>query len=109
VKTALFRIVQEALNNVVKHANTKKANVFLKFEPATVSVEVADEGRGFDLQAAGSSGRVSWGLKNMEERAVLLGGRFTVQSRPGEGTKVEVSIPLIDEVEVPDDDPPVAG
>lgn len=109
VKTALFRIVQEALNNVVKHANTKKANVFLRYEPTTVSVEVVDEGRGFDPQAAGSNGRVSWGLKNMEERAVLLGGRFEIHSHPAEGTKVEVSIPLGAELEVRDDDPPAVG
>lgn len=109
VKTALFRIVQEALTNVVKHANAKKAKVFLKYEPTSVSVTVVDEGQGFSPQSAGSKGRVSWGLKNMEERSVLLGGRFTVQSRPGEGTKVEVYIPLSAEMEVKDDDPPVAG
>jgi len=109
VKTALFRIVQEALTNVVKHANTKKANVMLRYEPVSVSVIITDEGLGFAPQAAGTGGRVSWGLKNMEERAILLGGRFTVHSRPGEGTRVEVSIPLSVGTEVKDDDPPVAG
>ena len=109
VQVNFYRIAQEALNNVVKHANTKKANVFLRYEPANVSVEVVDEGRGFDPQAAGSNGRVSWGLKNMEERAVLLGGRFKIHSHPAKGTKVEVSIPLIAEPEVRDDDPPAVG
>jgi signal transduction histidine kinase len=109
VKTALFRIVQEALTNVIKHAAAREAHVRLSYEPERVGVQVTDDGRGFDPQAGGPSGRIPWGLRNMEERAVLLGGQFLVHSRPGKGTRIEVNIPIGNELEVKHDDPPAAG
>ncbi|MBE3037407.1 MAG: sensor histidine kinase, partial [Chloroflexi bacterium] len=97
VKIALFRIAQEALTNVVKHAQAKTAQVVLTYAEESVHVRVTDDGRGFDMDAAGSTKRVSWGLKGMEERTSLLGGRFEVHSRLREGTTVEVSIPYLQE------------
>jgi signal transduction histidine kinase len=97
VKIALFRITQEALTNVVKHAQANSARVVLKYADDSVHVRVTDDGHGFDMEAAGSSKRVSWGLKGMEERTSLLGGKFKVHSRPGEGTIIEVSIPYLQE------------
>jgi signal transduction histidine kinase len=97
VKIALFRIAQEALTNVVKHSQAKSAHVLLKYAEEFVLIGVKDDGRGFDLDTAGSGKRVSWGLKGMEERTALLGGRFEVYSKPGEGTNVEVSIPYVQE------------
>jgi signal transduction histidine kinase len=108
-KTALFRIVQEALTNVIKHAGATAAVIRLSYAPDAVRVQVSDNGRGFEAQARGSRGRVSWGLKNMEERAALLGGTFQVQSMPGQGTSIDVSIPYVSESEVKDEDPPAAG
>jgi signal transduction histidine kinase len=97
VKIALFRIAQEALTNVIKHAQAKTALVTLTYGVKSVQVRVTDDGRGFDMDAAGSAKRVSWGLKGMEERTSLLGGKFEVQSRLGQGTTVEVSIPYLQE------------
>ena len=97
VKIALFRIAQEALTNVVKHAQAKSVQVVLTYADESVFVRVNDDGRGFDLESTGSGKRVSWGLKGMEERTALLGGKFEVQSKPGQGTIVEVSIPYLQE------------
>jgi signal transduction histidine kinase len=97
VKIALFRIAQEALTNVIKHAQAKTAQVTLTYAEKSVQVRVTDDGRGFDMDATGSAKRVSWGLKGMEERTSLLGGKFEVQSRQGQGTTVEVSIPYLQE------------
>jgi signal transduction histidine kinase len=107
VKIALFRIVQEALTNVVKHALAKTAQVVLAYTDDSVHIFVRDDGRGFDMDSAGSAKRVSWGLKGMEERTSLLGGRFEVHSRPGQGTEIEVSIPYIQEES--DENSPAAG
>jgi signal transduction histidine kinase len=108
-KTALFRIVQEALTNVIKHAGATAAFIRLSYTQDAVKVQVSDNGKGFEAQARGSRGRTSWGLKNMEERAALLGGTFQVHSTPGQGTTINVSIPYIPESEVKDEDPPASG
>jgi signal transduction histidine kinase len=97
VKIALFRIAQEALTNVVKHAQAKNAQVSLTYAANSVHIRVMDDGRGFDMDSAGSAKRVSWGLKGMEERTALLGGRFEVHSHLGQGTAIEVSIPYVQE------------
>jgi signal transduction histidine kinase len=92
-KTALFRIVQEALTNVVKHASAASALVTLTYAPESVRVKVSDDGIGFDPAGVGKGERTSWGLRNMEERAALLGGAFEVRSGPDRGTVVEVTLP----------------
>lgn len=97
VKTALFRIVQEALTNVIKHAQADKVIIALSFSRHTVRVRVVDNGRGFDQGSTGTGKRKTWGLKNMEERASLLGGDFNIQSNPGKGVSVEVSIPDLED------------
>jgi signal transduction histidine kinase len=107
VKIALFRIAQEALTNVLKHAQAKTARVTLTYGEKSVQVRVTDDGKGFDMDAAGSAKRVSWGLKGMEERTSLLGGRFEVQPQQGQGTTVEVSIPYLQEEA--DENSPAAG
>jgi signal transduction histidine kinase len=108
-KTALFRIVQEALNNVIKHAEAKIVKIRLRFSSDAVDVQVSDDGHGFDPQARGSGGRVSWGLRNMEERATLLGGKFQVRSSPGRGTTLDVSVPYVPGNEVSNDNPSASG
>ena len=92
VKTALFRVVQEALTNVIKHAQAQHVKVRLSYADGKVGALVEDDGRGFDASRLEDTDRPSWGLLGMEERAALLGGQFTLQSSPGQGTRVEVII-----------------
>lgn len=108
-KTALFRIAQEALTNVVKHANARKSWIKLSYGPKAVRVQVIDDGQGFDARSMNSSERPSWGLTGMHERATLLGGKFALSSRLGEGTRVEVSIPYQEDTEVSDENTSPAG
>jgi len=94
VKIAMFRVVQEALNNVLKHAQAKYVSIQLEFGLNAISVSVRDDGSGFDPQnIRREHGRFSLGLIGMEERANLLGGKFSIQSWPGGGTLVEVQVP----------------
>lgn len=92
VETVLFRILQEAMNNIAKHAEARRALLRLEFLEDRVSATVEDDGRGFDLEAADSKGGV--GLAGMRERASLVGGALTISSRPEQGTQISVSIPL---------------
>jgi two-component system sensor histidine kinase UhpB len=113
VKTTLFRIVQEALNNVVKHAEAEHVNVTLVFEPMVIRARIRDDGRGFDPLAKREphNGRPSLGLVGIHERAGLLGGESLISSQPGQGTLVEVIIPCSQnsESEPIDDHTPVVG
>jgi len=96
VRLALFRVTQEALTNVVKHAQAQKADVLLKFNSENVSIEVTDNGIGFVMNHAMSGqSRPSWGLLGMQERAALLGGAMKIESQPGQGTAVQISIPYL--------------
>jgi signal transduction histidine kinase len=95
VKITIFRIIQESLNNIIKHAQASHVNIRLCFEERNVRIDVWDNGVGFDLDQAQqkSTSRPTLGLAGMEERAALLGGNVSVQSRPGYGTQVEALIP----------------
>jgi signal transduction histidine kinase len=93
VKTAVFRIAQEALTNTVKHAKAKTAHVSLVYSDKDVTVRVNDDGQGFDVNRQERSKRASWGLEGMRERAALLGGECNILSEPRRGTLVEVTIP----------------
>jgi signal transduction histidine kinase len=86
----VYRLVQEALTNVVKHADAEHANVAVRTDGATVRIEVGDDGAGFDPSAPG----VSRGLLGMRERVETLGGTIEIDSRPGEGTTVSSRLPL---------------
>jgi len=90
VETALFRIVQEALNNVAKHAQAQRVEVVLARDREGVTLRVADDGRGFDPQAPRSGTHL--GLWSMQERVEQLGGRFEVESAPGKGTKLVITV-----------------
>jgi PAS domain S-box-containing protein len=90
VKLGFFRIAQEALNNIRKHAKTTKAVISLKYERSGVDMEVSDKGTGFDVEEASnrSSGKGSLGLMSMRERAALINADFEIESEVGKGTKV---------------------
>jgi signal transduction histidine kinase len=105
VKMALFRVAQEALTNVVRHAEAKTVCVRLEFLSDVVVLEVLDDGKGFDHQMLEKAQRASWGLMGMEERATLLGGRVEVVSGIGQGTRVKVTIPYHQVEEVDHDHP----
>jgi len=95
LETTLYRIAQEALTNVARHAKATHASVLLQRRGGTMVLVVEDNGVGFDVPAAiASQQRERLGLYGIEERASLVGGRLTVESRPGEGTTVSVEIPL---------------
>ncbi len=93
--TMLFRIVQECLNNVRKHAQATQVRVKMKFKEDLVKIVVADDGKGFDPKGLQNSGRpLQFGLLGMRERAEMLGGSLIIDSAPGKGTKITLSAPL---------------
>jgi signal transduction histidine kinase len=93
VQTGLYRIAQEALTNVVKHAHATRASVILEAARDALLLIVEDDGIGLDPDRS-SSTVVSLGLSGMRERAALLGGTFSIESPAGRGTTVYVRIPL---------------
>jgi signal transduction histidine kinase len=91
--TAIFRIFQETLTNVTRHAEATRVDVGLGRENGNIVLEVRDNGRGIAEEQL-SSGR-SLGILGMRERALLLGGELTITGAPGKGTIVKVLIPEI--------------
>lgn len=96
IETACFRIVQEALTNVIKHAQTKRVFLSLSTGEETLLVTIRDEGVGFNVPSALSraSRGNSMGLLSMQERTQLLGGKIAITSTPMHGTEIRVRIPL---------------
>ncbi len=92
VELTAFRIVQESLTNVARHAGVKQAKVDVSANPVSLRVRIEDEGRGFDVEAAPAAR--SSGLEGMRERSRLAGGRLTIESAPGKGTRLSVELPL---------------
>jgi signal transduction histidine kinase len=95
VRTALFRMAQEALTNVLKHSGASDAWVRLTFAAEGLRLQVDDNGCGLCAEAPSErpGGRPAWGLLGMRERAELLGGHFEILARPGGGTRVAITIP----------------
>ena len=89
-KEALYRIAQEALHNIVKHAHASKADLKLECGAGDIALEISDDGAGFDL-SEDFSGHL--GLKSMRERVARLGGTLQIESAPGEGTRIHALIP----------------
>ena len=92
VALTLFRVLQEALTNAVKHSCVNQVMVTLRGEPGRIHLEVFDGGVGFDASAALKNRAL--GLIGMQERLSLVNGRMSIESRPGSGTKVRASVPL---------------
>jgi len=96
IETLIFRLIQEALNNVLKHAGVDRARVALRRAGETLELRVADQGRGFDADAmlAGGGPTTSTGLRGMRDRLDLFGGRLEITSVPGGGTLVAATLSL---------------
>ena len=92
VEITAFRIVQEALTNVARHAAVKQAKVEVWAGTGSLGVRIEDEGKGFDVEAALAAH--SSGLESMRERSRLVGGSLVIDSAPGKGTRVSVELPL---------------
>jgi two-component system sensor histidine kinase DegS len=107
VEIAAFRIVQEALNNVIHHAGTNRARVRMLYTRSALSILVEDEGKGFDPQAEPTEDELAeqqeeqgfeqeghFGLVSMKERAKIVGAQLNISSEPGKGTRVHLRIPI---------------
>jgi len=92
IEEGLYRIAREALNNVLKYAQASTVTIHLRQVEKLVTMEIVDDGVGFDPQDLRSRGGV--GLRAMQERATELGGQWRVVSQPGKGTRVQVEVPL---------------
>jgi two-component system NarL family sensor kinase len=92
LETALYRVAQEALQNVVKHAQASLVRLELHQDASGIQLTVADDGQGFDLEA--SRAPVHYGLRSIAERVELVGGTLTLESTPGRGTTLRVNLPV---------------
>jgi len=93
VETALYRVVQEALNNAIKHGAATKVVVGIEATPSVVQCSIADDGAGFDRTRAAATGN-GLGLTGIRERVGALRGEFELRSAPGAGTTLSITIPL---------------
>lgn len=92
VKTGMYRIFQESLTNVVRHAEAKKVDVRLIVDGKMIILQIKDDGKGFDISA--SSKKQTLGILGMKERSLGMGGEYVIESSPGKGTAVTVAIPV---------------
>jgi len=91
VETTLYRITQEALTNVVKHANAERVSIVLTRRDGTISAVIEDDGRGFEEGSGSGNGL---GLLGMRERVALVDGRLSIESSPGSGTTLSIEVPV---------------
>jgi two-component system sensor histidine kinase DegS len=99
IEISLFRVIQEALNNVSKHAGVDVAKIVIEYNSEYISVVIEDAGSGFNMQDVDSTHPESdcYGLLGMEERVKILKGQFLVDTKAFQGTKIRVLVPLIDQ------------
>jgi len=95
IETAIYRIVQEAMNNIAKHAKADHFEIILEHRDSIISVSIKDNGKGFDLESVlhPESPERGFGIIGMQERVSLLEGRIDIQSRPGLGTHIHIEVP----------------
>lgn len=98
IETTIYRVVQEALTNVARHASASRVSVILEREGDALRVIVEDDGQGFDGDGAlrGNAARGRFGLLGMRERLALVGGTLDIESQPGSGTAIYARVPLLD-------------
>ena len=100
VETVLYRVAQEALTNVARHAGVQEADLTIAFQPDQVSLKVVDHGKGFHLEDY-STDRHAWGLEGMRERAESVNGSVLLRSTRGSGTEVEIIVPMNSDIQPP--------
>jgi len=98
----LYRVTQEALRNIVRHANAGYATVLISAAQGGLHLSIEDDGVGFDPKTVGAKARL--GLVSMQERVRLVGGSLTIHSEPGNGTRIDLRVPLLDESPRPEYD-----
>jgi PAS domain S-box-containing protein len=98
----LYRVAQEALRNIVRHANARYATVLISAAQGGLHLSIEDDGVGFDPKTVGAKARL--GLVSMQERVRLVGGSLTIHSEPGNGTRIDLRVPLLDESPRPEYD-----
>jgi signal transduction histidine kinase len=99
VEVCIFRIAQECIQNAIKHSGADRINILLKHHPKRIRLTVTDTGAGFNRSEAVKNG--GFGLMNMEERARSVKGHLTIQSSPGAGTEVQLTIPAPENLDGP--------
>jgi two-component system, NarL family, sensor kinase len=87
----IFRIIQEAFNNIIKHAGAKHTNLHIHYNDTKIIITISDDGSGFDTELYNTGSKA--GLKNMEGRIKMLGGQMKIESHPGQGTTLTFTIP----------------
>lgn len=90
----VYRIVQEALSNVVRHSDAATASVTIRRTGSAIQVSIVDDGRGFARDSRGRGPESSFGLSGMAERARILGGLLEISSEPGKGTRIDLAVPV---------------
>jgi len=88
----LFRIFQEVINNVIKHAQASLIDVYVSFNPDKLILQIKDNGKGFDLNSISNHGS---GIRNMKNRSQLIGATYYIESQPGKGTSIKVELPVV--------------
>lgn len=89
----IFRMIQESLNNIIRHANATEANISLEYERTGLNVRIYDNGMGFNTEKIFSNNN-GFGLSNMKKRATIINARLLVESQPKNGTAINIHIPL---------------
>ena len=95
IETVLFRVAQEALHNVIRHAEARQARIILGYQHQEITLNISDPGVGFNPVQSFAPPR-GWGLAGMRERVESVGGQLSIESKPGKGTVVEVVVPVFD-------------
>jgi signal transduction histidine kinase len=88
VRATLFRAAQEAISNVLKHADATQLEVRLDGRNGRIRLQIKDDGRGFEPDVVSQKERQTWGLQIMRERIESIGGKVLIESKPGQGTRV---------------------
>lgn len=97
IETTLFRISQEALTNIVRHAKASKAEITMTFDKDWIQLHIKDNGKGFDTSEVLEGKKIKgWGLAGIRERVTLVDGKFRIKSKPAEGSALEIEIPMPD-------------
>ena len=100
IETVLYRVAQEALTNVARHAAVQEADLTISYQPHQVVLSVVDHGKGFHLEDY-STDRHAWGLEGMRERAESVNGSLLLHSTRGSGTEVEIIVPMQSDIQPP--------